>query len=111
VPLRVKVCEVGDVPQGAWRCFDVAGVNIPIMIHHIEGVHYATSSQCPHETVSLIDGDHEGTKLVCPGHAYEFDIISGECSHDPDLFLIRYPVSVVGGVVYVELLTPEGQQP
>jgi nitrite reductase/ring-hydroxylating ferredoxin subunit len=92
------------VADGETKGFEVAGVEVPIMVANIGGTLVATSSMCPHEDVSLLDGDRDGTLITCPGHAYEFDLVTGKCSHDPDLALCRYKVSVIDGHLYVDLI-------
>ena len=64
----------------------------------------ATTSQCPHEAVSLARGRRQGTKIKCPGHSYEFDLATGACTHDPVLHLRRYRVTIEDGDLYVDLI-------
>ena len=42
--------------------------------------------------------------IVCPGHGYAFDLHTGRCAHDPGLELRRYPITLVGDEVCVDLL-------
>ena len=102
--LRVRVCRTSDVPPGQMRGFRVAGVDVPILVAHVGGVYLASTSMCPHEDVALTDGDLDGTRVTCPGHAYEFDLATGRCSHDPSLILRRYRVEVVGDELFVDLV-------
>lgn len=102
--LHVRVCRVSDIPTGEMRGFTVEGVDKPILIANIDGVFRATASMCPHEDVSLLDGDLDGSKLTCPGHSYEFDVVTGACTHDPELCLNRYQVTIVGEELYVDLV-------
>jgi nitrite reductase/ring-hydroxylating ferredoxin subunit len=102
--LRVRVCRRQDVPEGALRAFAVAGVDWPILVNNTGGTFLATTSRCPHEDVSLEDGEHCGTSITCPGHGYEFDMATGACAHDPRLRLRRYRVSFEGDDLYVDLI-------
>jgi nitrite reductase/ring-hydroxylating ferredoxin subunit len=95
---------VDEVPTGALRAFEVAGVAIPVLVTRIGAAIVATSSVCPHEDVSLEGGVLEGSVIECPGHAYCFDLLSGECQHDDELRLRRYRVSIVNDEVFVDLL-------
>lgn len=45
----------------------------------------------------------ERVHIVCPWHAWEFDIETGECAGDRTLQLRRFPVRVEGDEVYVEV--------
>jgi 3-phenylpropionate/trans-cinnamate dioxygenase ferredoxin subunit len=104
MPLRVRVCAAGEVPPGATRGFAVAGVTWPILVANIDGRLYAATSQCPHEEVSLLGGRRDGTRLTCPGHGYQFDLVTGRCAHDPQLALRCYPVTILDGEVFVDLI-------
>ena len=87
------------------RGFAVEGVDVPVLVANLDGVLVATTSMCPHEDVSLLDGDLCGTRITCPGHAYEFDVVTGACSHDPELWLNRYHITIVGDEVFVDLVS------
>ena len=104
MPLWVRVGAVADVPPGEVRAFAVPPLSFPIMVAHArDGRFLAASSICPHEDVSLVDGDLQGTVISCPGHAYEFDLVTGRCAHDAALRLRRFAVKVEGGGLYVSI--------
>ena len=102
--LRVRVCWLADVVDGEPRAFAVSGVTWPVIVTRVDGELYAVPGVCPHEDVSLADGELEGTRLTCPGHGYTFDLQTGRCRHDPDLHLRRYPITLVGDEIWVDLL-------
>lgn len=92
------------MPRGEVRAFSVDALNVPVLVANLAGTFLAASGMCPHEDVELIDGDLDGDTIICPGHAYEFSLRSGACSHDPDLCLPTYQVSVEDDEVFVSLL-------
>jgi len=102
--MRVRVCRLADVKAGDLREFRVKGVTWPVIVTLLDGEVVAVPGVCPHEDVSLYGGDLRGPTLTCPGHGYEFDLQTGRCKHDPDLELRRYPVTIVGDEVWVDLL-------
>ena len=102
--LRVKVCRLADVVDGALRAFRVAGVTWPVIVTRVDGELIACPGVCPHEDVALADGDLTGAVIRCPGHSYEFDLRTGACKHDPDLHLRRYKITVIGDEVWADLL-------
>lgn len=102
--LRVKVCRLVDVADNTLRAFKVHGVTWPVIVTRIDGELVACPGVCPHEDVALWDGDLEGSQLRCPGHGYLFDLHTGRCAHDPGLELRRYPITIVGDDIYVDLL-------
>lgn len=107
MPLRVRVCELGDVVAGELRGFTVRGVTWPVMLTRVDatGELFAFPGVCPHEDVSLVDyGKLEDGEVVCRVHGYHFDVHTGRCDHNPGLHLRRYKVTVVGAEVWVDLL-------
>lgn len=102
--LRVRVCRLADVADDEPRAFAVAGVTWPVIVTRVAGELYAVPGVCPHEDVALADGELEGTLLRCPGHGYVFDLRTGRCRHEPSLALRRYPITLVGDEVWVDLL-------
>jgi len=104
--MRVRVCRADEVPSGELLGVTVDGLRDPVMVARVGGEIVAAGSICPHEEVSLLDGDLENGRVVCPGHGYSFDLSSGGCTHDPELRLRRFRVSIVDGDVWIDLLRP-----
>lgn len=102
--LRVRVCRTADVVAGELRAFAVDGVTWPVLVVRQDDAIVATAGVCPHEDVGLADGSYDGCLLTCPGHGYQFEVATGRCTHDPTLVLRRYPVTIVGDEVWVDLL-------
>jgi nitrite reductase/ring-hydroxylating ferredoxin subunit len=104
VALRVRVCTLDQVAEGALRAFAVAGVTWPVIVTRLDGGLVAVAGVCPHEDVALADGALRRGSIICPGHGYAFDLATGRCGHDPDLVLRRYPITLVGDEIWVDLL-------
>jgi nitrite reductase (NADH) small subunit len=105
VPLRTRVCRVDEVARDHVRAFPVVGVTWPVIVVWVGDEIVATAGVCPHEDVGLAGAAlDDGGLLTCPGHGYRFEILTGRCEHDPALILRRYPVTVVGDEVWVDLL-------
>jgi nitrite reductase/ring-hydroxylating ferredoxin subunit len=102
--LRVRVCTLDDVVAGELRAFPVPGVTWPVIVTRVEGELVAVPGVCPHEDVGLAGGVIRDHAIVCPGHAYAFDLRTGRCAHDPGLELRRYPITLVGDELWVDLL-------
>ena len=102
--LRVYVCQLADVIEGQINAFRVHGVTWPVIVTRVDGELVACPGVCPHEDVSLADGELAGETIVCPGHGYRFDLRTGQCRHDAGLELRRYPITLVGDQVWVDLL-------
>ena len=102
--LRVRVCSRHEIGEGQLRAFAVSGVTWPVIVTIVDGEILACPGVCPHEDVALWGGELVGATLVCPGHGYRFDLHTGRCKHDPELELRRYPVTLVGDEIWVDLL-------
>ena len=102
--LRVKVCHLSDVVDDKMRAFQVNGVTWPVIVTRVDGELLACPGVCPHEDVALWNGDLTGTVIRCPGHSYEFDMRTGACKHDRELELRRYPITLVGDEIWVDLV-------
>jgi nitrite reductase/ring-hydroxylating ferredoxin subunit len=102
--LRVRVCALGEVVDDELRAFAVPGVTWPVIVTRVDGELVAVPGVCPHEDVALANGTLRDHAIVCPGHGYAFDLRTGRCQHDPDLELRRYPVTLVGDQLWVDLL-------
>jgi toluene monooxygenase system ferredoxin subunit len=102
--LRVRACKLGDVVDGELRAFAVPGVTWPVLVTRVDGELYACPGVCPHEDVELVGGDLSGATITCPGHGYVFELRTGRCSHDLGLELRRYPITIIGDDVWVDLL-------
>jgi nitrite reductase/ring-hydroxylating ferredoxin subunit len=83
----------------------VKGLADPILVFRAGTQLVATQGMCPHEAIELDGGDYKDDCITCPGHAYEFDVITGRCKHDPNLQLKRYPARVENGELVIEVIS------
>jgi toluene monooxygenase system ferredoxin subunit len=104
VALRVYVCQLRDVGDDELRPFAVTGVTWPVIVTRTGGELIAVPGVCPHEDVALWNGELADGAIVCPGHGYAFDLQTGRCKHDAGLELRRYPITLVGDEIWVDLL-------
>ncbi len=102
--LRRYVCDIEAVVVDELRSFQVEGVTWPVIATLIEGEVVVCQGVCPHEDVSLAGGMLMGNSIICPGHGYRFDLLTGRCGHRTSLQLRRYPVTIVANQVWVDLL-------
>ena len=65
--------------------------------------YFAVDDTCPHAGGSLSEGMVDGDQVICPLHAYGFDIHSGHCEDDPDCSVKGYAVRIEGSVLQVLL--------
>ena len=96
-----------QIPIGEGRVFDVGGLRIAVF-HARSGAVYATQASCPHRGGPLADGLIGGSTLVCPLHAWKFDLATGAALFG-DCGITTYParLDARGDVI----LTLDEEQP
>ena len=101
---------VEQIPPGEGREFLVAGERIAVFRLR-SGVVRATQADCPHRQGPLVDGLIGGETVICPFHAWKFDLstglpILGDCA------LAVYPVRLSAeGDLFLTAKTPSEQTP
>ena len=72
-------CNLGSVeriPLGEGREYDVAGEIIAVFRER-QGALYAVQAQCPHRAGPLSDGIVGAGLVICPLHAFKFELATG----------------------------------
>ncbi|MFT3866703.1 MAG: Rieske (2Fe-2S) protein [Solirubrobacterales bacterium] len=111
------VAELADLEEGVPRIVAVGSRRIALTLW--EGRVFASKDVCPHQSTSfdggharcpissagpgLIAGGAGAPTLVCPWHAWQFDLASGVCSTSPRYRVRTYPVEIKDGTVHVDL--------
>ncbi len=110
------LAKIGDIAPGARKIVTIK--NKTIGVFDLAGEYVAVLNICPHALAPICAGLLRGTTLpvdkrefvwgldgrilVCPWHAWEFELPSGRCMTD-DRHLKIYPVIVEEGGIYAEL--------
>lgn len=107
---RATIYNLGPlsaIPIGEGRAFQLGPLAVAVFRSRSGGV-YATQAACPHRGGPLADGMIGGERLICPLHAYAFDLRSGQPSAGACAALRVYPVSVSAAGDIVLDLTDQG---
>ncbi|HUO65184.1 MAG TPA: Rieske 2Fe-2S domain-containing protein, partial [Terriglobales bacterium] len=72
---RVRVAGVADVPAGEGRVVDAEGKALALF--NVDGAFYVLDNACSHRGGPLGEGELEGTMVVCPWHAWRWDVKTG----------------------------------
>ncbi len=67
---------VARIPLGEGRNFDLDGVAVAVFRTR-SGTLFATQASCPHSGGPLADGIVGATTVICPLHAFRFDLDTG----------------------------------
>jgi nitrite reductase/ring-hydroxylating ferredoxin subunit len=97
----VRVASAADVPPGEGRVVEAGGQALALF--NVEGRFYAIANTCPHRGGPLGEGDLEGCVVMCPWHAWRWDVTSGANVNNPAVKVASFPVSIDSGQVFVDL--------
>jgi nitrite reductase (NADH) small subunit len=75
--METTLMPISEIPPGEGRTFLVGAERIAVF-HARGGRVFATQAECPHRGGPLADGLLGGAVLICPLHAWKFDLRSGE---------------------------------
>ena len=100
-PGFIRAIAARDVAPGA--CVEVAVGGKPVAIYNVAGTFYATSNTCLHRGGPLGQGMLEGTAVMCPWHAWSWDVTTGENTANGELKVPCYPVRLEDGELYVKV--------
>jgi nitrite reductase/ring-hydroxylating ferredoxin subunit len=97
----VKAMTVADLPPGqaTERLID----GRPVAFYNVGGRFFATSNFCVHRGGPLGQGMLDGCVIMCPWHAWTFDVTTGENTVNPELKVACYPVRIEGEQVLVKV--------
>lgn len=112
----VAVAQLDELIEGEPKGYRVEGREIILSLWR--GDVFATRSVCPHQQASLVGGivrarlvsgetfgevslDHGGVEVLCPWHAWAFDLRTGICRADSTLRIRSYDVRIEDGTVLV----------
>lgn len=99
----VRAAKLGAVLPGSVAEFDVAGKAVALA--NVAGKLYAINSVCVHEGGPLGEGALNGNVVICPWHAWEYDVTTGKIVGSPDGTegVACYPVEVRGEDIFVDV--------
>lgn len=97
----VRAIAASDLAPG--QCIEATVGGTPVAIYNVGGTFYATSNTCLHRGGPLGQGLLEGRAVMCPWHAWSWDVTTGENVANGDLKIATYEVKVEGGEVFVRV--------
>jgi nitrite reductase/ring-hydroxylating ferredoxin subunit len=74
-----------------------------VAIYNVDGRFYATTNLCIHRGGPLGQGMLDGNVIMCPWHAWTFDVTTGENTVNADMKVGCYPVRLEDGHVLVQI--------
>jgi len=99
MPEYVRVIGVGDLPPGKGHVTEVNGREIAIF--NVDGTFFAIDNTCAHRGGPLGEGELEGDVVTCPGHGWEYNVLTGISLTTPSASVKTYEVKVDGDDVNI----------
>jgi nitrite reductase (NADH) small subunit len=97
----VKLCEAPSLPEeGGLRAFRRGDTDV--CVARANGL-FAFENRCPHQGAPLSAGQLVGTSIICPYHAWQFDIATGQPAVSSDPCLILFEVRQFSSEVFIKL--------
>jgi nitrite reductase/ring-hydroxylating ferredoxin subunit len=93
------VARASAVPSGRGIVVTVKGQEIAIF--NVQGKFYALDNRCPHQDYPLGLSPIFDNLVICIGHAWRFDVKTGECHSIPGVCVQTYEVTVEGDEVKI----------
>jgi nitrite reductase (NADH) small subunit/3-phenylpropionate/trans-cinnamate dioxygenase ferredoxin subunit len=97
----VKAIDVNALAPG--QCTEVSIEGKPVALYNVDGRFHATSNTCLHRGGPLGQGMLDGPVVMCPWHAWSWDVRTGENTANPTLKMPVYEVKVEDGQVLVKV--------
>ena len=96
-----KALSISDVQEGQGKVAVLNGKEVALFKR--EGKIYALANICPHRGGPLGEGSLDGDEVVCPWHAWSFDVKTGQCQALPDVKQPTFEVKLDGEDILVNV--------
>ncbi len=96
-----RVATLAETPPGSCRTVRAGGRALALV--NDGGEIRALDDTCPHEGGSLGRGTVHRGQLICPLHAWVFDVRTGTCRGMPGVAVSCYATRIRGGAIEVEI--------
>src|SRR4051812_24559829 len=98
----IEIADAESLWDGEMEAYDVGEAEV--LLVKIDGELHAYDGICPHQSISLIEGELENGLLTCRAHEWQFDAVSGVSVNPVGECLARHDVRVSDdGMVEVRL--------
>ncbi len=97
----VKVATLAEIKEGMGKVVEIEGT--PIAIFNVRGKFYAMDNTCAHRGGPLGDGILDDNIVTCPWHGWQWDVMSGKSSFNPNVTLRTYAVEIDGTDIKISL--------
>ncbi len=97
----VRVIAAGELQPGS--CMEAVVAGRPVALFNVGGAFHAISNLCVHRGGPLGQGVLDGQVVLCPWHAWTYDVTTGVSTVNPDLKVARFETKLENGDVFVRV--------
>ena len=97
----VKVAEAEKVAVGAGLVIEAGGKELALF--NVDGEFFCIDNSCPHHGGPLGEGDLHGDVVMCPYHAWQFSVRTGEGMYGCGVGVRAYDCKLEDGAVLVDV--------
>ena len=97
----VKLCSQSQAPA-AGSVGEYAAAGVDVCLANSEGKLSAVDNWCPHRHGPLGQGWLEDGKVVCPWHAWGFDLATGDCPEERSRVTV-FPLKHEGDDILIDI--------
>ncbi len=98
----VRICSASALPAEGEAC-EIIFNERQFCVARNNGQIAVLDNVCPHQEGPLGQGFIENGRVVCPWHAWAFDLRTGEAQHTDRARVAVYPATVENDALMVEL--------
>ena len=96
----LPVLEEKELKEGTMKLLSVEGT--PVLMIKQFGEIFAIDNRCPHQGCGFSGGTLDGLVIVCPCHAWRFNLRTGEHENEPAMKLTRFEWKIKAGKIWVK---------
>jgi nitrite reductase (NADH) small subunit len=98
----VRICAESELPDEGQAC-ELSFHARQFCVARSGGEISVMDNVCPHQEGPLGQGLVENGRVVCPWHAWAFDVKTGEAQHTDRARVTVYPAKIENGALMIEL--------
>ncbi len=96
-----RAAKTADIAPGT--ICEVALGGKTLALANVGGKYHAIGGVCAHQGGPLGEGSLDGCTVICPWHAWEYDVSTGKLVGNPEVSVVSYPAEIRGDEVFVDL--------
>jgi nitrite reductase (NADH) small subunit len=97
----VRVADASELQPGECRVVEAGGREYALF--NVEGEFYCLDNECPHRDGPLGEGELEDDVVMCPWHAWQINVRTGEVLYNTMVCVRTHACKVEEGAVLIEI--------